>query len=75
MEVEVPRGVLFIEARVNCLECQYLHKPNPAEDSFMCLKSLQRITHELDEPFTCKGFDDLQVNWVPLYVERTGAYT
>ena len=74
MEVEVPRGVLLIEAKVNCLECQFLNRPNPGEDVFMCLRSLKMISNELDEPIKCGGFDDLQVNWSPRYIERVGNY-
>lgn len=74
MEVEVPGRVLIIETQVNCLECQYLYRPNPDEDIFMCLRSLQMVTHELDEPFVCGGFEELKVHWNPWYVESSGIY-
>jgi hypothetical protein len=73
MEVRVP-GVLVFEDRVNCLECQYLNRPNPAEDSFVCLRNLERVTRELDEPFGCDGFEELKIYWTPQYVERVGTY-
>lgn len=74
MEVEVPRGVLLIETKVNCLECQFLNRPNPAEDRFVCLRDLRMITNELDEPIRCDGFDDLRVHWAPSFIERVGNY-
>ena len=74
MEVEVSRGVLVIETKVNCLECQYLIRPNPAEDRFVCLRDLTRITNELDELIRCDGFDDLKVQWIPSFIERVGNY-
>jgi hypothetical protein len=74
MEVEVRGGVLYIKAKVNCLECQFLHRPNPDEDVFICLRSLKTVTHELDEPIFCEGFDELRVHWVPSYDNRVGTY-
>ena len=74
MEVQVPGGVLVIETQVNCLECQYLYRPNPDEDSFLCLRSLKLITHELDAPVVCGGFDELTVYWNPRYIESSGIY-
>ncbi len=74
MEVEDPREELLIETKVNCLECQFLYKPNPVEESFVCLRSLKRITNELDEPIKCEGFDELKVYWSPRYIERVGNY-
>ena len=59
MEVEVQGRVLVFETSVCCLECQYLHRPNPVEESFLCLRSLEMVTRELDEPFGCNGFDGL----------------
>ena len=74
MEVEVRGGVLYVKAMVNCLECQYLHRPNPVEDRFVCLRDLSRITNELDEPIRCDGFDELKVHWIPSFIERVGTY-
>ncbi len=74
MEDEVRGGVLFITTMVNCLECQFLHKPNPVEESFVCLRNLKRITNELDDPIMCEGFDELKIYWSPKYIEQTGNY-
>ena len=66
--------MLVFENKVNCLECQHLHRPNPVEDNFICLRNLKRITHELDESVGCDGFEDLKVYWTPQYIERVGTY-
>lgn len=50
----------------SCIECQHLHRPNPVEDRFMCLRSLETVHHELDEPRGCGGFEELKAFWVPL---------
>jgi hypothetical protein len=73
MEVRFP-GVPVFEDKVNCLECQFLNRPNPVEDVFMCLRSLKMISNELDELIKCGGFDDLKVLWVPSYVKSSGIY-
>lgn len=74
MEVEVKGRVLVYDTTVCCLECQYLHRPNPDEDSFLCLRSLEAVTHELDEPAGCNGFEEIMAYWVPRFVERLGVY-
>jgi hypothetical protein len=73
MEVRFP-GVPVFEDRINCLECQFLHRPNPVENSFVCLRNLKLVIHELDEPVGCEGFEELKVYWTPQYVERVGTY-
>jgi hypothetical protein len=75
MEFEVTGGVPVFESKGNCLECQYLHRPNPEEDSFICLRNLRVITHELDEPVGCEGFDEIRTFWVPHYIDVYGNYT
>ncbi len=65
MEIEVP--VVF-EANINCLECQHLYQPNPAEDVLMCLRSLRTITHEIEDIVECEGFEELKGFWEPVYV-------
>ena len=74
MEVEVQGNVLVYETTVCCLECQYLHRPNPAEESFLCLKSLEKVSRELDEPAGCNGFDELKSFWAPRFVESLGVF-
>lgn len=58
-------GLVF-EVLGSCLECQHLHRPNPVEDHFVCLRSLVKVVHELDEPQGCGGFEELKALWVPL---------
>ena len=41
------------EPEINCLECQYLHRPNPGEDIYLCLRTLENIIHEIDEYILC----------------------
>ena len=74
VEVEDPREELLIETKVNCLECQFLYRPNPVEDNFVCLRNLKRITNELDETIMCEGFYELKVYWSPNYIEQNGNY-
>ncbi len=74
MEVEVQGRTLVYETTVCCLECQYLHRSNPVEEGFMCLRSLERVTRELDDPSGCNGFDEIEAFWVPRFVERLGVY-
>lgn len=66
--------MLVFEDKANCLDCQYLHRPNPVEDKFLCLRSLEQITHELDEAILCAGFEDLKIYWAPLFIEETKSY-
>ncbi len=51
---------------ITCLECQHLHRPNPVEDIFMCLRSLRLVEHELDEGVVCGGFDEIAAEWAPV---------
>ena len=74
MEFEVPGGVLIFESKGNCLECQFLHRPNQDEDVFICLKSLKIIAHELDEPIGCEGFEEITNYWMPRYIDVYGNY-
>ena len=74
MEFEVPGGVLVFESKGNCLECQFLNRPNPDEDTFICLKTLKTITHELDDPVGCEGFEEITNYWMPIYLEAYGTY-
>ena len=75
MESEVPHGVFFYETRATCLECQYLHRPNPSEDVYLCLRSLENIQHELDTPVICYDYEDMKQNWTPIYISEVGHYT
>ena len=62
------------EPAVCCLECQHLHRPNPVEESFLCLRSLENVTRELDESNGCEGFEEIKAFWSPRFVERLGVY-
>lgn len=75
MESEVPRGVFVYETSATCLECQYLHKPNPSEDLYLCLCSLKNIQHELDFPVICYDYEDMKPSWKPIYIAETLNYT
>ena len=73
MEIDDP-SILFTEARVNCLDCQFLNRPNPTEDIFMCLKTLNNVKHELDEQIRCDGFEVIKMNWELNYIENYGNF-
>ena len=74
MEFEVPGGSMIFDSKGNCLECQFLHRPNPDEDKFMCLRNLRAITHELDDNIGCEGFEEITNFWMPQYIEPYGNY-
>ena len=74
MDAETHGGLLVFETVVNCLECQYMHRPNPEEDVFICLRSLELIAHEIDDPIQCGGYEDLKLYWSPMFVEETRSY-
>ena len=67
-------NMLKLVTRVNCVECQYLHMPNPVEENFLCLKTMEKVVHELDESIQCQGFIEIQTNWPPKYVEACRSY-
>jgi len=60
--------------QISCLECQFLHQPNPEEDELVCLKTLQRVAHEIDCEFECDGFQYISPYWVPVYDSSKGMY-
>ena len=62
--------LLIPKVKVNCLECQYLHNPNPVEDKYLCLRDLVEIEHELDEWIVCIDFEEIRSYWKPLYLEN-----
>ena len=66
--------MLKLGTRVNCVECQYIHMPNPGEEIFLCLRTMEKIVHEIDESIQCRGFEEIQINWAPKYVEQLGNY-
>ena len=70
MESTVHRNPLLYETKATCLECQYLHKPNPSEDIYLCLCSLENIQHELDFPIICYDYEDLKQLWNPIYIDE-----
>ena len=59
---------------VRCLECMFLHQPNPVEDQYLCLRTLREVRHELDEPIECRGFKLVPYVWVPTFVGKTKSY-
>ncbi len=59
---------------VNCIECQHLHLPNPVEDNYICLRTMEKLVHELDESIQCRGFEEIQALWNPKYVEKYQSY-
>ena len=75
MESVVPRNPFFYETKATCLECQYLHRPNPSEDVYLCLCSLENIQHELDFPVICYDYEDIKQSWMPIYLAETQNYT
>ena len=62
--------LLIPNIKVNCLECQHLHNPNPGEDKYLCLRDLAQVKHELDEWIICEGFEEILTYWTPLYIEN-----
>ena len=54
----------------SCIECQYLHRPNPSEDIYICLRDLKEISHEIDENVKCKMFNFIQALWKPIYLKE-----
>jgi hypothetical protein len=74
MSVIISNGDIFFETQVNCLECQYLHRPNPDEDHYLCLRTLEEIFHELDEYMTCFGYAVIETHWKPILVEECQNY-
>jgi hypothetical protein len=66
--------MLELVTGVNCIECQHLHMPNPVEDNYICLKTLEKLVHELDELIQCQGFEEIQATWIPKYVKECRSY-
>lgn len=64
--MEMDGGALVFGEGCSCLECQHLFRPNPVEDRFICLRSLEVVGHELDLPVECDGFEELLLCWVPV---------
>ncbi len=75
MESVVPRGDFVYETKVMCLECQQLHRPNPSEDVYLCLWSLENIQHELDFPVICYDYEDMKPSWKPIYIAENLSFT
>ncbi len=75
MEFEVFGQVFVSESSINCLECQHLYQPNPEEDVLICLRTLKPISHEIENVFECREFEELKQHWTPVYVpEIAGVY-
>ena len=74
MRVQISDDQIFIEALVNCLECQYLHRPNPNEDQYLCLRNLEKIIHEIDMQVPCFEFEGIIGYWKPVYLEEYKNY-
>jgi len=64
------KQLLKIKVKVNCLDCQYLHNPNPGEDNYICLIELAQIEHELDEWIICGDFEEITAYWKPHYIKN-----
>ena len=62
------------EPEINCLECQYLHRPNPGEDSYLCLRTLENIIHEIDEYILCLKFELIRSYWKPVHINDLKNY-
>ena len=56
------------EPQISCLECQYLHRPNPSEDVYLCLRTLESIVHEIDDDVKCLEFELIRAYWKPVYI-------
>jgi hypothetical protein len=70
-----PREGVFIELRATCLECQYLHRPNPSEDVYICLCTLETIQHELDFPVICYNYEEIETSWKLVYIAESLNFT
>jgi hypothetical protein len=68
MEFEVFGQVFVSKSGINCLECQHLYQPNPGEEILICLRTLDTISHEIEDVFGCDGFEELKSSWDPVYV-------
>ncbi len=75
MESVVPRGEFFYETKATCLDCQQLYRPNPSEDVYLCLCSLETIQHELDFPVICYDYEDMRQHWKPIFIAESLGYT
>ena len=75
MESVVPRSGFYYETKATCLECQQLHRPNPSEDVYLCLCSLENIQHELDFPVICYEYEDMKPFWTPIFIAESLSYT
>lgn len=60
--------------QTSCIECQYLHRPNPTEDIYLCLRDLKVISHEIDEYNNCIKFGYIQADWEPIYLNEYKSY-
>lgn len=67
-------NVFPYEAPGCCLECQFLYQPNPGEDVFVCLRTLDRIMHEIDGEIECCGFEEMWSMWVPEFIAELDCY-
>jgi hypothetical protein len=64
----------YDETLISCLECHYLYRPNPDEDHYMCLRTLEKILHELDDSVNCIEFVLLKAYWKPIYITELKNY-
>lgn len=60
--------------QVSCIECRYLFMPNSDEDQYLCLRTLERIIHELDDMIACGGFEEILEVWKPSFIEELCSY-
>ena len=60
--------------QVSCIECRYLFMPNPDEDHYLCLRTLERIIHELDDVIVCGGYEKIPVVWKPCFIKELYSY-
>lgn len=62
------------QIKVSCIECQYLHRPNPVEDIYLCLRDLKEIRYEIDDDINCIKFGFIEAEWVPVYLNEYKSY-
>ena len=74
MNFEAFHKLYPLEGQVCCLECQFLHQPNPEEENVICLRTLLEVVHEIDYEIDCWGFRQIDSFWAPVYVASEDAF-
>jgi len=59
---------------VYCIDCHFLFQPNPEEDIFICLRSLEIIDHGVEEIIKCCGYQEVRNYWKPVFVASLNTY-